>query len=160
MSLKEVQDLLDKIMKKEKNETKPKLITVEDLKSTTKGMKQIVKVSTTDFPGFKEFIKKRPELMFYIAAGKDDIVYIFCVFKKSIPIEYPRIKCFKGYNSYWESITWLWKHAIYMESYGFILGDELRKKTVTADQVLELTDEEARCTLSLNEYALYKELKN
>lgn len=160
MSLKEVQDLLNKIMKKEKNETKPKLNTGEDLKSTTKGMKQIVKVSSKEFPGFKEFIKKRPELIFYIAAGIDDIIYVFCVFKKSIPIEYPGIKCFKGFNSYWESITWLWKHAIYMESYGFILGDELRKNTITADQILDLTDEEARSTLSLYEYTLYKELKN
>lgn len=157
MSLKEVQDLLNKIMKK--NETKPKINIVEDLKTTTKGMKQIVKMSSKEFPGFKEFIKKRSELIFYIAAGIDEIVYVMVIFKKSIPIEYPGIKCFKGFNSYWESITWLWKHATYMESYGFILGDELRKNTITADQVLDLTDEEARSTLSLYEYTLYKELK-
>lgn len=156
MSLRDVQDLLNKIIKEEK---KPKLNKPIDLKETVTGMKQIIQVSLTNFSGFKEYLKRLPNLIFYIAAGEDDIVYVLVIFRRSVPVEYPGIKCFKGFSSYWENITWLWKRATFIESHGFICGEELRKNEPTAEQILNLSNDEALSTLSLRDYTLYKGLK-
>ena len=154
-------DLIKKI-EQEQKEKKPSLKTEEmsDLKPTVKGLKQIIRVSYREFEKFKEHLKGISSLLFYIASGYGDIVYVLAVFRKSVQIDYPRIRCYKGFSSYWENITWLWKQGIYVDSYGFVPGEELRKCEKVAEDILRLDDDEARSTLSLKDYALYLEVKN
>lgn len=163
MSLKDIQKLLDKIIDEQK---KPRVKLIEDeenettqLKEITKGIRQIVKIKSDEFNGFKEYLKKIPTLSFYIASGYNTTIFVFVVFKKIVELDYPNIKCYRGFPSYWDNITWLWKQGIYVDSYGFIAGEDLRKKSTTAEDVLELSDEEAKSTLTLMDYTLYLELK-
>lgn len=162
MSNSEISKLIDLIKKieNEQKKKKPKLNEIDKLKPIVKGMKQIIKMSYSEYENFKEYLKRVADLLFFITAGYNDDVYVLAVFRKSVQLDYPRIRCYKGFSSYWENITWLWKQCTYIDSYGFIPGEELRKYEVTADSILNLDDDEARTTLSLKQYKIYRKLKS
>lgn len=127
---------------------------------TLKGMKVLIQVSIKAYTKLAETIKENQFLRFFVSSSDSENAYVFAVFRKSV--EHANI-CgeiyHKVYSSYWENIEWIWKKGTFLENYRFGGYDDLKSCKVTAREVLEMPDNDAMDTLTLEEYSLYRTLK-
>lgn len=132
----------------------------KSIDTATRGMKFIIEVPVKSYTAFSTELQENSQLRFYLASLEKETIWVFAVFLKTVDVKSKYDEIYhKAYPSYWESIEYVWKKGTFIEKYQFKGYSDLKYDKETAAELLGLSDEDAKRTLALDEYYMYKKIK-
>ena len=137
--------------------------TVQEKKTVdtaSRAMKFIIEVPVKSYTAFSTELQENNQLRFYLASLEKETIWVFAVFLKTVDVKSKYDEIYhKAYPSYWESIEYIWKKGTFIDKYQFKGYNDFKYDKETAAEILGLSDEDAKSTLTLDEYYMYKKIK-
>lgn len=128
--------------------------------TATRAMKFIIEVPVKSYTAFSAELQENSQLRFYLASLEKETIWVFAVFLKTVDVKSKYDEIYhKAYPSYWESIEYIWKKGTFIDKFQFKGYSDFKYDKETAAEILGLPDEDAKSTLTLDEYYMYKKIK-